>query len=86
LSERIRSAGEEAKRQGFVTVPGPVTPIVFIRIRDPFHVPKEFAAIVISLGFDLPEAIQRFYRPKFHDSFKKSHRKRFRIRGTEILY
>jgi hypothetical protein len=85
LAERIRAAGEEAKHQGFVDVPGQVPSTTSIRIRDPFHVPKELAAIIISLGFNLPEAIQRFYRPKFHDSFKKSDHKRSRIRSTEIL-
>jgi hypothetical protein len=86
LCERIRATTEEAKRQGFVEVPGPIPSTIRIRIRDPFRIPKEFAAIIMSLGFDLPEEIERFYRPKFHDSFKKSDHKRFRIRGTEIFY
>jgi hypothetical protein len=86
LAEEIRAAGEEARRQGFVEVPGPVPSSITIRIHDPFRVPKEFAAILRSQGFDLPEAIKRFYRPKFPDSFKKSDLKRSRIRGDEILY
>jgi hypothetical protein len=86
LGEQIRAAGEEAKRQGFVVVPGPVPSTISILVRDPFRVPKEFAAIIMSLGFNLPEAIARFYRPRFHDSRKKSDHKRFGIRGTEILY
>jgi hypothetical protein len=86
LAEQIRTAGEEARRQGFVVVPGPVPSTISIRIRDPFHVPMEFAAILMSEGFDLPEAIKRFYQPKFPDSFKKSDHKRSRIRGGEILY
>jgi hypothetical protein len=86
LSEQIRIAGEEAKRRGFVEFPGPIPSTISIRIRDPFHTPKEFAAIIRSSGFNVPEAIQRFFRPKFHHSFKKSDHKRFRKNGTEIVY
>ena len=86
LSEQIRTAGEEAKRRGFVEFPGPIPSTISIRIRDPFHVPGEFAAIIRSLGFNVPEAIQRFFRPKFQHSFKKSDHKRFRKNGTEIVY
>jgi hypothetical protein len=43
LGEQIRTAGEEAKGRGFVEVPGPNPSIISIRIRDPFHAPKEFA-------------------------------------------
>jgi hypothetical protein len=47
LSEQIRIAGEEAKRRGFVEFPGPIPSTISIRIRDPFHTPKEFAAIKV---------------------------------------
>lgn len=30
-----------------------------------------FSDVVVSPGFDLLEEIERFYPPKFHDSFKQ---------------
>jgi hypothetical protein len=86
LSERIRTACEEAKVRSFVEVAGPVPSSIEMRIRDLFHSVKELEAIIASLGFGPRKEVARFYRQKFDDSFKKSDHKRFRSRGTEIVY
>jgi hypothetical protein len=86
LSERIRAACQEAALRGFVEIAGPVPSSIEIRIRDPFHSAKELAAIMVSLGFDPPIELARYYRPKFRDDFKKSDHKRVHGRATQIFY
>ncbi len=58
FADKVREAASEAKRAGVVYMIGPVPSVWDVQVKDPLHRPREFAALLQSMGVFVPAELQ----------------------------
>jgi len=61
MGRAVRSYAELAQRYGFVELPGPVPSYVRREVHDPLREPGDMAALIVSMGFIVPEVLASYW-------------------------